>query len=77
MGKKSNSIWFRWSCNFQSRGWNRAPIDRMANTNLEPGNSSFEELISSVKYGVYMKAISRDPSMIIGINFNLAVSMVD
>ncbi|HAZ42417.1 MAG TPA: Zn-dependent protease, partial [Methylococcaceae bacterium] len=28
--------------NFRSSGWNRAPIDRMANINLEPGNTSFE-----------------------------------
>ena len=42
--------------NFRSSGWNRAPIDRMANINLEAGESSFEELISSVKYGVYMES---------------------
>ena len=42
--------------NFRSSGWNRAPIDRMANINLEAGESSFEELISSVKHGVYMES---------------------
>ena len=40
--------------NFRASSWNRAPIDRMANLNLEPGNSSFEEIISSVKRGVFM-----------------------
>jgi len=42
--------------NFRSSGWNRAPIDRMANINLEPGNSTFEELIASVDNGVYMES---------------------
>ena len=27
--------------NFRSSGWNRAPIDRMANVNLEPGDLAF------------------------------------
>ena len=42
--------------NFRSSGWNRAPIDRMANINLEPGDSSFDELINSVDHGVYMES---------------------
>ena len=41
--------------NFRSCSWNRAPIDRMANLNLEPGTSSFDDIISSVEYGVYME----------------------
>lgn len=40
--------------NFRSASWNRAPIDRMANLNLEPGQSSLEELISQVENGVLM-----------------------
>ena len=36
--------------------WNRAPIDRMANLNLEPGNSTRDEMIESVEYGVYMES---------------------
>ncbi|HLP87265.1 MAG TPA: TldD/PmbA family protein [Nostocaceae cyanobacterium] len=36
--------------------WNRPPIDRMANLNLEPGNASFEEMIADIEYGVYMEA---------------------
>ncbi len=39
--------------NFRSSSWNRAPIDRMANLNLEPGDSSFDEVISAVDHGVY------------------------
>jgi len=41
--------------NFRACSWNRAPIDRMANLNLEPGNSSFKEIISSVEKGIYMQ----------------------
>ncbi|MCF7823188.1 MAG: TldD/PmbA family protein [Candidatus Marinimicrobia bacterium] len=40
--------------NFRASSWNRAPIDRMANLNLEPGDSSYDEIISSVDRGVFM-----------------------
>jgi predicted Zn-dependent protease len=36
--------------------WNRPPIDRMANLNLEPGNTPFEELICPIERGVYMES---------------------
>jgi predicted Zn-dependent protease len=36
--------------------WNRPPIDRMANLNLEPGNASFEEIISGIEHGIYMES---------------------
>ena len=39
----------------RASGWNRPPIDRMANVNLEPGNSTLDELIARVENGVYMK----------------------
>lgn len=35
--------------------WYRAPIDRMANLNVEPGDSSFEDIIASIEHGVYME----------------------
>ena len=41
--------------NFRASSWNRAPIDRMANLNLEPGYASFDDIISSVDSGVYME----------------------
>ena len=41
--------------NSRACSWNRAPIDRMANLNLEPGASSFEEMVASIEDGVYMK----------------------
>lgn len=36
-------------------GWNRAPIDRMSNLNLEPGNSTLSEMIASIELGVLMQ----------------------
>jgi len=42
--------------NFRASSWNRAPIDRMANLNLEPGDASFNEIVSSIESGVYMEA---------------------
>ena len=41
--------------NFRASSWNRAPIDRMANLNLEPGESTFDEIISSIDKGIFMK----------------------
>ncbi len=42
--------------NQRASSWNRPPLDRMANLNLEPGGSSFADLVSSVEKGVYMQA---------------------
>lgn len=36
--------------------WNRPPIDRMANLNLEPGDASFDQIIRGIERGVYMEA---------------------
>jgi predicted Zn-dependent protease len=41
--------------NARASSWNRPPIDRMANLNLEPGTSSLQEMIASVQRGVYMQ----------------------
>jgi predicted Zn-dependent protease len=35
--------------------WNRAPIDRMSNLNVEPGTSSLEDMIASIEFGVLMR----------------------
>lgn len=35
--------------------WNRPPIDRMANLNIEPGDQSLEALIAQIETGVLMK----------------------
>jgi predicted Zn-dependent protease len=42
--------------NFRACSWNRPPIDRMANLNLEPGDCSFNDIISGVESGVYMES---------------------
>ena len=34
--------------------WNRPAIDRMANINLEPGDTDFESMIGQIESGVYM-----------------------
>ncbi|WP_127997548.1 TldD/PmbA family protein [Piscinibacter defluvii] len=39
----------------RSSGWNRAPIDRMSNLNIEPGRSSLDEMIASIELGVMMR----------------------
>tara|TARA_Y100000590_G_scaffold87332_1_gene97941 strand:- start:456 stop:1292 length:837 start_codon:yes stop_codon:yes gene_type:complete len=41
--------------NVRACSWNRAPIDRMANLNLEPGDSTFDEMIGSVEKGIFMQ----------------------
>ncbi|MDP2792024.1 MAG: TldD/PmbA family protein [Rectinemataceae bacterium] len=42
--------------NQRAQDWFRAPIDRMANLNLEPGPDSFDSIISSIDKGVFMEA---------------------
>ncbi len=42
--------------NQRAQDWFRAPIDRMANLNLEPGKDRFEDIIASVEQGVFMEA---------------------
>lgn len=35
--------------------WNRAPIDRMGNLNIAPGDSTLEQMIASMDYGIVMR----------------------
>ena len=39
----------------RATSWNRPPIDRMANLNLEPGDSTFEDIIANTERGVLMR----------------------
>jgi predicted Zn-dependent protease len=41
--------------NSRACSWNRPPIDRMANLNVEPGTSTVQELIAGVERGVYLQ----------------------
>ncbi|RPH60204.1 MAG: TldD/PmbA family protein, partial [Burkholderiales bacterium] len=36
-------------------GWHRAPIDRMANLNLEPGDATMQSMIAAVEHGIWMQ----------------------
>jgi len=36
-------------------GWSRPPIDRMSNLNVEPGDSTLEQMIAATELGVLMK----------------------
>ena len=40
--------------NTRACSWNRPPIDRMANLNVEPGDSTLDELIGGIEYGVFV-----------------------
>lgn len=42
--------------NSRASSWNRAPIDRMANLNLEPGTSSLAEMIAGIEHGILMRS---------------------
>ena len=42
--------------NSRACAWNRAPIDRMANLNIEPGASSLADMIASIDNGVLMRS---------------------
>lgn len=39
----------------RASGWDRPPIDRMGNINLEPGDARLDTLISEVEHGVLME----------------------
>ncbi len=41
--------------NARASSWNRPPIDRMANLNLELGHDSFDRLIAGIERGVFMQ----------------------
>jgi len=43
------------TANSRACAWNRPPIDRMANINVEPGTSPLEAMIASIKRGVLMR----------------------
>ncbi len=40
--------------NARACNWNRPPIDRMANLNIEPGTSSLDDMVKAVERGVLM-----------------------
>lgn len=44
--------------NARAANWNRPPIDRMANLNIEPGNSSWQAQLSAIETGIFMQSNS-------------------
>jgi predicted Zn-dependent protease len=44
--------------NARADNWNRPPIDRMANLNIEPGDATLDEMIASIDHGVLMRTNS-------------------
>ena len=44
--------------NARASNWNRPPIDRMGNLNIEPGDASLEDMIASIEHGVLMRTNS-------------------
>ena len=43
------------TANSRADNWNRPPIDRMANLNLEPGEASLDDMIGSIEHGILME----------------------
>jgi predicted Zn-dependent protease len=41
--------------NARADNWNRPPIDRMANLNLEPGDATLADMIAGIEHGVLME----------------------
>ncbi|WP_322044293.1 TldD/PmbA family protein [Paraburkholderia sp. J67] len=41
--------------NSRAANWNRPPIDRMANLNIEPGDQSLDAMIAGIEHGILMK----------------------
>ena len=41
--------------NTRACSWNRPPIDRMANLNVEPGDASLDDMIAGIERGIMMK----------------------
>jgi predicted Zn-dependent protease len=44
--------------NSRADNWNRPPIDRMANLNLEPGDATMDDMIAGIERGVLMETNS-------------------
>jgi predicted Zn-dependent protease len=42
--------------NARATNWNRPAIDRMANLNVEPGESRFDDMISTIERGIFMRS---------------------
>jgi TldD protein len=57
MTSRETAAEFGWesSGTMRADGWSRIPLIRMTNVNLEPGESSLEEMIATTERGVYLE----------------------
>jgi len=53
--RMAQASWNGFVATARASSWNRPPIDRMSNLNLEPGTSSFEQMVSSIEDGILMQ----------------------
>jgi predicted Zn-dependent protease len=51
----ANPSWDGHVATARASSWNRPPIDRMSNLNLEPGGATFEQLVASIEDGILMQ----------------------
>ncbi|HXA27805.1 MAG TPA: TldD/PmbA family protein [Candidatus Angelobacter sp.] len=57
MSSRETAGEFGWesSGTMRADGWSRIPLIRMTNVNLEPGDTSLEEMIAGTEHGVYLE----------------------
>jgi TldD protein len=57
MSSRETAAGHDWPSSGAMRGesWNRIPLIRMTNVNLEPGDSSLEQMIATTQHGVYLE----------------------
>ena len=57
MSSRETAADYGWSSSgaMRAESWNRIPLIRMTNVNLEPGESSLEEMIATTEHGVYLE----------------------
>jgi TldD protein len=57
MSSRETAADYGWSSSgaMRAESWNRIPLIRMTNVNLEPGESSLEEMIATTAHGVYLE----------------------
>ncbi|HEV7678563.1 MAG TPA: TldD/PmbA family protein [Candidatus Dormibacteraeota bacterium] len=57
MSSRETAAEFGWesSGTMRADGWSRIPLIRMTNVNLEPGESSLQEMIATTERGVYLE----------------------
>jgi len=68
LGQRSNGT-------MRADGWNRIPLIRMVNINLEPGEPSFEELLADTPDGLYLSTLKSWSIDDLRLNFQFGCEM--